>query len=105
MVKQIFAALFVLILAVSFSTVTFAQEQTKTDAQKVDKKEIKTDKVASRLKSVTCPPDCGFMCRSHDEKELTTIVKAHAKKAHNMSYSDKEIKGMMKIEDTAGSYK
>lgn len=101
MIKQIFAAFLVLILAVSFSTATFAQDQTKMDAKKEDKKEIKKeDKAIGTLKSVACNPECGFMCRSHDEKELTSIIKNHAKKAHNMAMSDKQVKDMMKADQT-----
>jgi predicted small metal-binding protein len=50
------------------------------------------------LKSVSCAPDCGFMVRSHDEKELTAIVTEHAKKAHNKMITEKEVKAMMKTE-------
>jgi predicted small metal-binding protein len=50
------------------------------------------------LKSVSCDPTCGFMVRSHDEKELTGIVIEHAKKAHNMNMTESQVKGMMKVE-------
>ena len=43
------------------------------------------------LKTFKCDPSCGFMVRSHDEKELIDIAKAHAKKAHRMNMSDSEI--------------
>ena len=105
MVKHILSAFLILILAVSFSTVTFAQGQAKTEAKKVDKKEMKAEKTSGPLKSVSCPPECGFMCKSHDEKELSSIMKNHAKKSHNMTMTDKEVKGMMKAEEAAGSYK
>jgi predicted small metal-binding protein len=49
------------------------------------------------LKEVTCDPSCGFMVRSHDEKELTEIVKSHAKNAHNMSITDNDVKAKMKV--------
>jgi len=48
------------------------------------------------LKSISCDPVCGFMVRSHDERELIDIAKAHAKKAHKMNTSDKELKAMVK---------
>jgi predicted small metal-binding protein len=54
------------------------------------------------LKSVTCPPECGFMARSHDEKELIAIVKAHAKQAHGKELTDAQIKEMMKTEKPKG---
>jgi predicted small metal-binding protein len=50
------------------------------------------------LKSVSCDPDCGFMVRSHDEKELSAIVIDHAKKQHNKVITEKDVKGMMKTE-------
>lgn len=48
------------------------------------------------LKKVECDPSCGFMVRTHDEKELIEIVKTHAKKVHNMTVTDKDIKDKMK---------
>jgi predicted small metal-binding protein len=49
-----------------------------------------------QLKQLECPPECGFMVRSHDEKEIMEIVKQHAKKIHKMTMKDKEIKEMIK---------
>ncbi len=46
--------------------------------------------------SVECDPKCGFMIRSHDEKEILKDVKDHAKRAHKMKATDAEIKKMMK---------
>jgi predicted small metal-binding protein len=34
--------------------------------------------------------------QSHDTKELISIVKAHAKKAHNKVVTDQQVKEMMK---------
>jgi predicted small metal-binding protein len=48
------------------------------------------------LKKVECDPKCGFMVRSHDEKELVEITKQHAKKSHNKDLTDKDIKSMIK---------
>ena len=48
------------------------------------------------LKSVTCPPECGFMARSHDETELIAIVKAHAKQMHGKELTDAQVREMMK---------
>lgn len=50
------------------------------------------------LKSISCDPTCGFMARSHDEKELMEIVKKHAKDKHNMNVSDEDLKSRMKTE-------
>ena len=90
MMHKLTAGILVFALAFAFSTTTFAQ-----DATKGMKKEHKT----ATLKSVSCAPECGFMCRSHDEKELTSIVKTHAKKVHNKDVTDKDVKDMMKADD------
>jgi len=52
--------------------------------------------VAEKLKKIECEPKCGFMIRSHDEKEIVEIATEHAKKAHKMNITEKEVKGMMK---------
>ena len=89
MFQKITAGLLVVALAFAFATTTFAQ----------DKKETKKEQKTTALKSVSCDPSCGFMCRSHDEKELTSVIQKHAKKAHNMDMTDKQVKDMMKTED------
>jgi predicted small metal-binding protein len=48
------------------------------------------------LKKIECDPKCGFMVRSHDEKELVEIATEHAKKFHNMTLPEKDIKAMIK---------
>lgn len=52
--------------------------------------------MAQELKKIECDPKCGFMVRSHDEKELLKIAIEHAKKSHNMEVTEKEMKNMMK---------
>jgi predicted small metal-binding protein len=52
--------------------------------------------MTGKLKKIECEPTCGFMIRSHDEKELIDFVTQHAKKSHNMSVSEKDIRGKMK---------
>jgi predicted small metal-binding protein len=49
-----------------------------------------------KMKKIECDPSCGFMIKGRDEKELVEIVKIHAKKAHNMTVTDKEIKDKIK---------
>ena len=105
MLKRIFATLFVLMLALSFSTFTFAQDAAKQDAKKDEMKKVekkmemtKDEKAMGPLKSVSCETTCGFMCQSHNEKELLSIVKTHAKKMHKMEMTDAKIKEMMKTE-------
>ena len=52
--------------------------------------------MAETLKKVECDPKCGFMVRSHDEKEIIEIVTQHAKKSHKMTIAEKDIKATMK---------
>jgi predicted small metal-binding protein len=52
--------------------------------------------MAEELKKAECDPTCGFMVRSHDEKEISEIVKLHAKKFHSMEVSDEELKEKIK---------
>jgi predicted small metal-binding protein len=48
------------------------------------------------LKKVECDPQCGFLVRSHDEKEIVDVAIQHAKKAHNKVITDKDARTMMK---------
>ncbi len=105
MLKRIIVTLLVLMLALSFSTITFAQDpatqEVKKDEMKKDEKKTeatKESKAMGPLKSVSCDPTCGFLCQSHNEKELLSIVKTHAKKMHKMDMTDAKIKEMMKTE-------
>jgi predicted small metal-binding protein len=52
--------------------------------------------MAEKLKKVECDPNCGFLVRSHDEKELVDVAIQHAKKAHNKVITDKDARTMMK---------
>ncbi len=51
--------------------------------------------MTGNFKKVECDPKCGFMIRSHDERELIEIVKQHAQKSHNMAVTEKDIKDKM----------
>ncbi len=95
MFPKVVVAILVVLLSVAIVAPTFAQEAKK---EKETKMEPKKEQKAAPLKSVSCDPSCGFMVRSHDEKELTSIVKMHAKKAHKMDMTDKQIHDMMKTE-------
>jgi predicted small metal-binding protein len=101
MIKQLFAVL--IVLALSLSTLALAQDKAQKELpKKSDKAELaKEEATAGPLKSVSCDPKCGFMVRSHNEKELLSVVKAHAKKMHNMTMTDKQVKEMMKTEEAA----
>jgi predicted small metal-binding protein len=52
--------------------------------------------VTEKLKKVECDPKCGFVIQGHDEKEVIDIALQHAKKAHNMNITEKDVRGMMK---------
>ena len=118
MLKRILAAM--LALALSFSLAAFAQDATKQEMKKVDKKmEMAKDKMdmskdkmekekmemteaekaMGALKSMSCDEACGFMIRSRDEKEIESVMKAHAKKVHKMAMTEKQMKEMLKIVD------
>jgi len=110
MPKRILTGMIVLAVALSFSLTTFAQDAAKQEMKKDEKKTemtkdekkmemTKDEKAAGPLKSVACDPACGFMVRSHNEKELISIVKNHAKKMHKMEMTDAKIKEMMKTEE------
>jgi predicted small metal-binding protein len=53
-------------------------------------------RMAEKLKKIECDPKCGFLVRSHDEKEIIEIATQHAKKSHNMAITEKDVKGMLK---------
>ena len=90
MLKRMFAAVFVVAIVLAFSSTAFSQESVKMEAKKDN---------MHALKSVTCDPTCGFMVRSHDEKELVTMVKEHSKNVHNKEMTDKEVIAMIKPAD------
>jgi predicted small metal-binding protein len=52
--------------------------------------------MAETLKKVECDPKCGFMVRSHDEKEIIELAIQHAKKFHKMTITEKDVKAMVK---------
>lgn len=40
--------------------------------------------MAEKLKSISCSPECGFMVRSHSEKEVLEVALDHHATAHPM---------------------
>ncbi|HVO65247.1 MAG TPA: DUF1059 domain-containing protein [Syntrophales bacterium] len=52
--------------------------------------------MAQQMKKIECPAPCNFSVKSHDEKELVEIAVQHAKKSHNMTISEQEVKKMIK---------
>jgi predicted small metal-binding protein len=85
MLTRFLLAIVVVALMVSLTNSATAQDKKKG-----------TKPAAVVLKSVSCDPQCGFMVQSHDEKELTDIVIAHAKNAHNMTVTAADAKAKMK---------
>ena len=63
---------------------------------KKEKKREEVNTVAEKLKKVECDPKCGFAIQSHDEKEVVDVAMQHAKKAHSMNLTEKDVKDMMK---------
>jgi predicted small metal-binding protein len=52
--------------------------------------------MAERLKKVECDPKCGFLIQSHEEKEIVEIAMQHAKKAHSLVITEKDVRAMLK---------
>lgn len=97
MARRISMILFSLLLALTFSTLTFAQEKHEMKADTTGGM-AKTTMHKGPMYSLTCEDACGFSVRSHDEKEAMSIMKTHAKKTHKMDMTDKQMKDMMKTE-------
>jgi predicted small metal-binding protein len=49
-----------------------------------------------KLTSIECDPECGFMVRSHDRKEVMDTARSHVKMKHGMDVSDNDLKKKMK---------
>jgi predicted small metal-binding protein len=90
MVHKLIAGVLMVVLVFGFATTAFAQDA---------KKDMKKEQKAAVLKSASCDPSCGFMVRSHNEKEIVSIMKTHAKKMHKMDMTDQQVKDMMKTEE------
>lgn len=50
-----------------------------------------------KMAEIDCSPECGFMVRSHDEKEAIQIAKQHAKEIHHENHTDDDMKKYMKM--------
>jgi predicted small metal-binding protein len=101
--KTVFTAILAVLLVLAFSTVTFAQDKTDMQGKKTEMKGMMKDKMnkagemgKSGLMSFSCDPACGFSVRSHDEAEIISMVKEHAKTHHNMEMTDAQIKEKIK---------
>jgi predicted small metal-binding protein len=121
MIRRLCGVLLAIVLAVAFTTVSRAQDSTQQEPKKEGKMEMmksekemgkgammkgeamKGEMMKGSLYSVTCDPDCGFMVRSHDKKEISSIVIRHAMKAHKKKVTEQDVMGMMKTEEAAPS--
>ena len=52
--------------------------------------------MAEQPKKIECDAECGFMVRSHDEKELVEVALQHVKKIHNLAVNDEDMKAKIK---------
>jgi len=52
--------------------------------------------MAQKLTRLECDPKCGFAVQSHEEKEVVDIAIQHAKTAHSMAITEKEVREMLK---------
>lgn len=91
MAKNLTSAALLVVLAFAFSSLAFAQDMKKDETAKMEKKEM-----MGEMKVGSCSPECGFMVRSHNEAEVTEMLKMHAKKQHNMEMSDKDAMAKIK---------
>lgn len=101
MIHRISVIIVAIVLVVSFSSIVAAQEKAQKEGMKEKSAEMtKADKEMKMgpLKSFACDASCGFMARSRDVKELTAMATKHMKAHHNMSPSEKEVRGMLKTE-------
>lgn len=51
-----------------------------------------TKEKKQQLKKIDCGPECGFMIRSHDEKEIIEATRKHVKQFHGKDMSEQEVK-------------
>ena len=120
MIRRISAILFAVVLAVVFSTISFAQDTTKAAPAKEEpakaapmKEEpmkaapmkegksemMKSDKAAmGAMYTGSCETTCGFMVKSHDKKEAADIIVRHAMRMHKKKVTEKEAMDLVKEE-------
>ncbi len=53
--------------------------------------------IVVKLFVIACDPECSFKNQSHNEQEVSSIAKKHAKGIHNMEATDDKIKSLIKI--------
>ena len=122
MLRKFASWILMLILALCFSSNTFAQDakkdvkkdskpavvapsnkdvkqEAKPGVTKQPQKDAKKSTKLPTMKYVSCSQTgCGFWAKSHSAKELRYIMKRHAKKYHKIERTDKQLKEMVKKE-------
>ena len=80
------------------SILDYGLGNTKSLANALEKIQTKYEWIRKpkQLKRIECDSKCGFMIRSHNEKEIIEIAKQHSKKVHKINVSDAEFKKIMK---------
>ncbi|MDB6167879.1 MAG: putative small metal-binding protein [Verrucomicrobia bacterium] len=87
-------------LIAAFSTLAFALSVTSAvtaaDAEKVPGAAASEPQPA--LYTAKCPSPCDFTVKSHDKKEVASVLKEHAKAHHDgMVLSDADCDSMIKV--------
>ncbi|HUN65651.1 MAG TPA: DUF1059 domain-containing protein [Bacteroidota bacterium] len=97
MLKRLVGSILVAVLALTCAGFA-APRQDAMQGNAMQKSEMKASpkEMSKELKEVQCDPSCGFMMRSHDEKEIIDATIKHAQKAHNKKITAKDVRAMMK---------
>ena len=96
MKKNITAVLTALAVAIAF-----AAPVTLSASDKPAGKDAKVEAPASTepTYSVACPSPCDFSVKGHNKSEIVAVIKEHAKAHHNMTMTDEQVAGMMKVKE------
>ena len=103
MFKRALAVFLPLVIVLFITGVASAQDAKKESAKETMKKEAKQEmkkdakaEMKTTLYSVDCTPECGFMARSENKKELTDIVIKHAHDIHGKDMAAADVEKMIK---------
>ena len=97
--KKLLALAVASVFAVSLPSLVAADNSTKKDEAKVQKAAGPSESkdMKGPLYTVSCGDPCDFAVSGHDKKEVIEIVVTHAKSHHNMTLSEKDAEGMVKV--------
>ena len=96
MKQTILIALFAVAILGMFVVPVFAQEKGEKPPKQEGKEMTKEPMKVEGLKMAACDPACGFRVVSHDESEIVSMLKEHARKHHDKNLTDKEAQAMIK---------